>query len=147
MCKFKTNSTSGAKSLAMTSCTSGMTFVYIFAYFYNILTVQRDYTIAYKKQKIKNAKNRHTQQKRKEGKKSYFFITCITLHCNMALSIAAWTKYAGKRSKMQKKGELAVESNHVLRFLFDPLTRRVVAVVQSSYKDKSYRVHVSIHSM
>ena len=63
----------------------------------------------------------------------------------MALSVQYWAKYTDKKVKIQRKSENAVESGHILKFLYDSETKHVSSVVQASMKDKSYRVAVSQH--
>jgi hypothetical protein len=46
--------------------------------------------------------------------------------------------------KLTRKYENSVNSDHVLQFLFDEETAVVIAVVQTSMPDISYRVRVSL---
>jgi hypothetical protein len=62
----------------------------------------------------------------------------------MALSICFWANYTQNKVKLTRKSENAVNSDHVLQFLFDEETALVNAVVQASMRDTSYRVRVSL---
>jgi hypothetical protein len=63
---------------------------------------------------------------------------------NTALSICYWANYTQNKVKLTRKYENAVNSDHVLQFLFDEETAVVSAVVQASMPDTSYRVRVSL---
>jgi hypothetical protein len=62
----------------------------------------------------------------------------------MALSICFWANYTQNKVKLTRMSENAVNSDHVLQFLFDEETAVVNAVVQASMRDTSYRVRVSL---
>jgi len=70
-------------------------------------------------------------------------IVCCSTKSIMALSIAYWANYTCGKVKMVKKSESAVNSDHVLKFLYDAETDHVTAVVQASYRDASYNVKVN----
>jgi hypothetical protein len=57
----------------------------------------------------------------------------------MALSLARYTK---DQVKLQRKSEDTVNSDRVLRFLYDRETGHIEANVQASMKNTSYRVQV-----
>jgi hypothetical protein len=59
---------------------------------------------------------------------------------NMALSICYWANYTQNKLKLTRKYENAVNSDHVLQFLFDEETAVVDAVVQASMPDTSCMV-------
>ena len=61
----------------------------------------------------------------------------------MALSIAYWANYVNGQKKLTRKSEAAVESDRVLRFVFDQELRVINSSVQSSMRDTSYKVQVS----
>ena len=63
---------------------------------------------------------------------------------SMALTISLWEKYVREEPKLSKKSEMIVESNRVLKFVLDTDSQTVIGVVQSSWKDKSYEVKVSL---
>jgi hypothetical protein len=63
---------------------------------------------------------------------------------NMALSICYWANYTRNKVKLTRKSENAVNSDHVLQFLFDEETAMVNTIVQASMRDTSYRVRVSL---
>lgn len=61
----------------------------------------------------------------------------------MALSIAYWATYVNGQNKLTKKSEAAVESDRVLKFVFDREYRVINSSVQASMRDTSYKVQVS----
>lgn len=61
----------------------------------------------------------------------------------MALSIAYWANYVNGQKKLTRKSEAAVESDRVLRFVFDQELRVINSLVQASMRDTSYKVQVS----
>lgn len=62
----------------------------------------------------------------------------------MALSVQYWLHYVAEFPKLARKSEDAVNSNHVLKFVYDVEQQYITAVVQSSFRDKSYSVRVCI---
>ena len=66
--------------------------------------------------------------------------------CNlviMAISICFWANYTDNKPKLNRKSENAVDSDRVLKFLYDCDTNHIESVVQASMKDTSYEVKVS----
>ncbi|XP_046559283.1 LOW QUALITY PROTEIN: uncharacterized protein LOC124268351 [Haliotis rubra] len=63
----------------------------------------------------------------------------------MALSIMFWVNYTRDKLKLMRKSETAVNSDHVLKFLFDRECLHVSAVVQASMRDRSYKVEVHLN--
>ena len=63
----------------------------------------------------------------------------------MALSLMFWNKYVENFHKLARKSENAASSNRVLKFVFDSELQYVVANVQASMRDRTYKVEVSIH--
>lgn len=61
----------------------------------------------------------------------------------MALSIAYWATYVDGQRKLTRKSEAAVESDRVLKFVFDKEYRVINSSVQASMRDTSYKVQVS----
>ena len=61
----------------------------------------------------------------------------------MALSISIWASYVEGQTKLTRKSEAAVESDRVLRFIYDREMHVVTATVQASMKDTSYNVQVN----
>ena len=61
----------------------------------------------------------------------------------MAVSIKYWHTYCEGRHKLVKRSENSVNSNRVLKLLYDPECQIILATVQASMKDKSYNVQVS----
>ena len=61
----------------------------------------------------------------------------------MAFSILYWLNYVSGTRKLHRKSEMAVNSDHVLKFLYDPETKFAQGVVQASMRDRSYKVWVS----
>ena len=61
----------------------------------------------------------------------------------MAISIQHWANYTVGRSKLVRRSENAVESDHVLKFLYDRECGYIGAVIQASMRDVSYKVKVS----
>ena len=55
----------------------------------------------------------------------------------MAFLIQYWTNYTAGHNKLQRKSELAVSSNRILAFDYDPECMVVSGHVQASMKDKS----------
>ncbi len=62
----------------------------------------------------------------------------------MAISIRYWANYTNDSSKLATKSENAVQCNRILKFLYDNDSKFVIANVQASMKDKSYKVEVGI---
>ena len=62
----------------------------------------------------------------------------------MAFSIRYWVEYTRDKSKLMRKSENAVNSDHVLKFIYDQDMKHVSSVVQASMRDRSYKVSVSI---
>lgn len=60
----------------------------------------------------------------------------------MALSIAYWATYVNGQNKLTKKSEAAVESDRVLKFVFDREYRVINSSVQASMRDTSYKVQI-----
>ena len=61
----------------------------------------------------------------------------------MAISIQYWANYTLGRSKLVRRSENAVESDHVLKFLYDRECGHIDAVIQASMCYASYKVKVS----
>ncbi len=68
-------------------------------------------------------------------------------HVNMALSIQYWTNYTSNNTKLQRKSENAVASNHILSFNIDFDVSVLNATVQASMRDRSYKLMVSCKSI
>ena len=62
---------------------------------------------------------------------------------NMALSVVYWSKYVENFQKLARKSENAVNSNRVLKFIYDSELQYVVANVQASMRDRTYKVEVN----
>lgn len=61
----------------------------------------------------------------------------------MAFSILYWSNYTAGTSKLMRKSEVAVQSEHVLKFVFDKEAQFIRGIVQASMRDRSYQVTVS----
>ena len=61
----------------------------------------------------------------------------------MTLSIEYWLNYTDGNVKMRRKSENAVQAGRVLSVAFDAELLVINANVQTSMKDKSYKVLVS----
>ena len=61
----------------------------------------------------------------------------------MAFSILYWSNYTAGTSKLMRKSEVAVQSVHVLKFVFDKEAQFIRGIVQASMRDRSYNVTVS----
>jgi hypothetical protein len=53
-----------------------------------------------------------------------------------------WYNYTRNKPKLTRKSEDAVNSDHVLKFMFDCEAGHISAAVQASMRDKSYDVQV-----
>ena len=62
----------------------------------------------------------------------------------MAFSILYWSIYTAGTTKLSKKSETAVQSDHVLKFIYDKDVSFVRGIVQASMRDWSYHVTVSL---
>ena len=62
----------------------------------------------------------------------------------MAFSILYWSNYTAGTTKLSKKSETAVQSDHVLKFIYDKDASFVRGIVQASMSDRSYHVTVSL---
>ncbi|XP_061185798.1 uncharacterized protein LOC133193900 [Saccostrea echinata] len=62
----------------------------------------------------------------------------------MAFSILYWANYTAGTKKLSRKSEIAVHSDHVLRFIYDQEASYVRGVVQASMRDRSYNVTISL---
>ena len=62
----------------------------------------------------------------------------------MAFSILYWSNYTPGTTKLSKKSETAVQSDHVLKFIYDKDASFVRGIVQASMRDRSYHVTVSL---
>ena len=62
----------------------------------------------------------------------------------MAFSILYWSNYTAGTTKLSKKSETAVQSDHVLKFIYDKDASFVRGIVQASMRDRSYHVTVSL---
>lgn len=60
----------------------------------------------------------------------------------MAVSVQYWKLYVGDSTKLSRKSENAVASNHVLKFVFDAELQFITAQVQASMRDRCYKVQV-----
>ena len=58
----------------------------------------------------------------------------------MAFSILYWSNYTAGTSKLMRKSEVAVQSEHVLKFVFDKEAQFIRGIVQASMRDRSYNV-------
>lgn len=61
----------------------------------------------------------------------------------MALSISYWVTHVDGHRKLTRKSEAAVESDRVLKFVFNKECRVIHTLVQASMRDTSYKVQVS----
>lgn len=65
----------------------------------------------------------------------------------MAFSILYWSNYTAGTAKLIRKSEIAVQSEHVLKFVYDKDAQFIRGIVQASMRDRSYKVTVSyLHS-
>lgn len=67
----------------------------------------------------------------------------------MAFSILYWANYTAGTRKLSRKSEIAVQSDHVLKFVYDKEASYVRGTVQASMRDRSYNVtdgEMSAHS-
>ncbi|XP_062592018.1 uncharacterized protein LOC134253512 [Saccostrea cucullata] len=62
----------------------------------------------------------------------------------MALSILYWLNFVSGTKKLHQKSEVAVKSEHVLKFLYDPELRHVQGRVQASMRDRSYHINITL---
>lgn len=60
------------------------------------------------------------------------------------LKFSSINEFFANDNKMIKRGENAVESNHVLQMQFDAELMILKGKVQASMKDKTYNVNVSL---
>uniref|UniRef100_A0A8W8I7W7 Uncharacterized protein n=1 Tax=Magallana gigas TaxID=29159 RepID=A0A8W8I7W7_MAGGI len=60
----------------------------------------------------------------------------------MAFSILYWANYTAGTRKHSRKSEIAVQSDHVLKFVYDKEASYVRGTVQASMRDRSYNVTV-----
>lgn len=61
---------------------------------------------------------------------------------DMAFSILCWSNYTAGTSKLMRKSEVAVRSEHVLKFVFDKEAQFIRGIVQASMRDRSYQVTI-----
>nr|XP_034338751.1 uncharacterized protein LOC105344032 [Crassostrea gigas] len=61
----------------------------------------------------------------------------------MAFSSLYWSNYTAGTSKLMKKSEVAVQSEHVLKFAFDKEAQFIRGIVQASMRDRSYQVTIA----
>ncbi|XP_033730184.1 uncharacterized protein LOC117319499 [Pecten maximus] len=62
----------------------------------------------------------------------------------MAFSILYWTNFVSGTRKLSLRSELAVKSDHILKFIYDPEMRHVQGRVQASMRDRSYHVNITL---
>lgn len=62
----------------------------------------------------------------------------------MALSILYWLNFVSGTKKLHQKSELAVNSDHVLRFVYEAELNHVQGRVQASMRDTSYHVNITL---
>ena len=60
----------------------------------------------------------------------------------MAFSLMYWKEYTHDSTKLSRRSENAVDSNRVLRFVYDAELQYIQANVQASMRDTSYKVRV-----
>lgn len=64
----------------------------------------------------------------------------------MAFSILYWANYTAGTRKLSRKSEIAVQSDHVLKFVYDKEASYVRGTVQASMRDRSYNVTVHYYA-
>ena len=62
----------------------------------------------------------------------------------MALSVQYWANYCHGQTKLQRRSENAVRSNHVLQFIVDKDLNVVHGSVQASLRNRAYSVQVRL---
>lgn len=70
-------------------------------------------------------------------------LVIVGFYKGMAFSILYWSNYTAGTSKLMRKSEVAVQSEHVLKFVFDKEAQFIRGIVQASMRDRSYQVTVS----
>ena len=68
----------------------------------------------------------------------------LSVYVGMAFSILYWSNYTAGTTKLSKKSQTAVQSDHVLKFIYDKDASFVRGIVQASMRDRSYHVTVSL---
>lgn len=63
----------------------------------------------------------------------------------MAISLRYWSSYTEGRVKLQRRSENSVNSDHVLKFVYDQENQFITGVVQASMRNVAYKVTVSRH--
>eukprot|EP00105_Crassostrea_gigas_P016165 XP_011433448.1 PREDICTED: uncharacterized protein LOC105332515 [Crassostrea gigas] len=62
----------------------------------------------------------------------------------MAFSILYWANYTAGTRKLSRKSEIAVQSDHVLKFVYEKEASYVRGTVQASMRDRSYNVTITL---
>ncbi|XP_062603793.1 uncharacterized protein LOC134265586 [Saccostrea cucullata] len=66
--------------------------------------------------------------------------------CGKAFSILYWSNYTAGTTKLMPKSETAVQSDHVLKFVYDKDALFIRGIVQASMRDWSYQVTITLGS-
>jgi hypothetical protein len=71
-------------------------------------------------------------------------LLCFTRMYRMAFIMCFWYNYNKDKPKLTRKSEDAVNTDHVLKVIYDAECGHVLAVMQASTRNASYTVNVSM---